>query len=342
MLVKNMQKLWQKFKNYRKPALVILLVIAGAALGTSFAKYYSLQQQKGVAVASDYYFSSDILKSDITIQEGIPAKVSPYIATNVWNPNSNMSAVTFLIRNYANSLLYNDGNINLEYDLYAMLKEEDTNGISYYLVYGSGKEVQITTTPVKISDKLAGGEPLSNTYGIQYRYTSGIKELPKDVYVWAVPTAPSYISAEKYSMGSMVSVKRTTARFTFETGWGFLKLDKEEEALTQEQIEKINAQAGFVYNVSTSGSNEEGERTDQVDVILTWNSKYVELDRFSRFYNADGITIDANGMKSLKITVNTYTSNDILFYRTNDFKMADFTTQGSFNGLVQAVRVTKQ
>lgn len=334
----NTGKVYKCLKKIR-PVIWVLVIVLGIFASFSFAKYYSLQKQKGVALASDFYFTSDILKSDITISNGVPTKISPYIATNVWNPNGTLSTVTFLVRNYANSLLYNDENIGLEYDLYAMLKEEESNGIAYYLVYGSGQEVRLSTTPVKISDTLAGGEPLSNSYAIQYRYTSGIKVLPKDVYLWVVPTAPSYIPVGEYSMGSLVSVRETVAKFTFENGWGFLTLDDASENLTDEQMGKINAQAGFVYNISTSGSNTEGNDKDKVEVILTWNSKYIELDRFCKFYREEDIVTDGNGMKSLIISINTYTSNDILFYRTSDFLAEDFTTQGDFMGLVNATMV---
>ncbi len=326
-----------------RPVFVVLIVIAAIFAGSSFAKYYSLQKQKGVAVAYDFYFSSDVLRSGITLGEEagtIPEGLNPYVATNVWNTNGSLSTVTFSIRNYSNFLLYNDENVEIAYDVYAVVESENSNGISYYLTYGKNQEVQLSTTPVKISDQLNGGEPLTNIYSIQYRYPSGIKAYPDTVYVWVVPTSPSYIPVDEYSMGSAISISAASAEFTFKDGWGFVSLEDDTAALTDLQISTINAQAGFVYNISTTGSYAAGEDKDLVPVSLSWNSNYVELDRFSKFYNAGNIITDANGIKTLEITINTYTSNDILFYRTNRFKVADFVTQGDFKALVDATIVS--
>lgn len=333
---KNSGKLHTFYKRM-EPVLVVLIISLWVFLGVSFAKYYSLQKQKGVAVASDFYFSSDILKTGVTMGEGAPSKISPYVAVNAWNPTGTMSTVTFFIRNYANYLLYNDENIQLEYDLYAMVSEEDTSGISYSLAYGDSQEISLSTTPVKISDSLGGGEPLSNAYSINYRYPSGIKSLPKAVYVWAVPTAPSYIPVGTYTIGSAISVRETTAEFVFSGGWKFITLENPDEPLTDKQKETIQEQVGFVYNISTSGSNTQGADKDKVNVALSWNSNYVELDRFSKIYNAAAIVTDENGIKTMNLTINAYTSNDILFYRTKNFDLSVFTTKGDFDALVDAV-----
>lgn len=334
------EKIIKLFKKIR-PFILLLLVVAGVLSGITFAKYYSLQKQKGVALASDFYFTSDILKNDLVLTDGAPTKISPYVASNIWNAGGSLSTMTFQVRNYANSLLYNDENIMLEYEVYVMLTEADSSGISYYLNYGNGQSVEISTTPVKITDTLSGGSPLSNEYALQYRYTSGIKNLPKDVYIWIVPTAPSYIPSSEYAMGSRVSVRETAAKFSVTDGWGFLKLESAGEVLTAAQKKKINAQAGFVYNISTSGSNAEADDKNKVNLILTWDSNYIELDRFSEFYDSDRITVGADGRKSLPITINTYTSNDILFYRTSAFSVDDFSTQGEFAALAEAVLSTE-
>lgn len=348
MAGKNMRRKFHKLYRTVKPVFVVLILIVAAICGSSFAKYYSMQKQKGVAVASDFYFSSDILRTGITLgAEGeVPENLSPYVATNVWNSNGTLSTVTFVIRNYANFLLYNDENIEIQYDLYAVLSEEDTSGIEYYFMYEDNKEIKLSTIPVKIQSgdgeslSLKGGEPLTNTYAVQYRYPAGTTSVPKNVNVWVVPTAPSYIPKEEYSMGCSISVGANAAEFTFNDGWGFVTLDDDSAALNEQQISAINAQAGFVYNVSTTGSNTAGTNAELVNVSLKWNSKYVELDRFSSFYDASKIVTDANGMKTLEIAISTYTSNDILFYRTSSFKTSDFTTQGEFNALVDAVDIS--
>lgn len=333
---KNQSKL-HKFYCKMKPVLAVFVVFLGIFLGTTFAKYYSLQKQKGVAVASDFYFSSDILKTGVEIGENnVPSTISPYVAGNAWNPNATLSTVTFCIRNYANYLLYNDENIELEYDIYAMVAEADTSGIQYSLGYGENR-LELSTTPTKISDRLSGGEPLSKSYSIQYNYSAGIKSLPKTVYVWAVPTAPSYISSALYSMGSAISVREGSSEFSFAGDWKFITLEDLEEALTEEQKNIINSQVGFVYNISTSGSNTKGADKDKVNVSLSWNSNYVELDRFSKLYREAEITTDSNGIKKMNLTINTYTSNDILFYRTKNYNLETIGTKKAFKGLVNAV-----
>ncbi len=329
-----------------KPALCVLLILAGVFFGTTFAKYYSLQKQKGVAVASDFYFSSDILMEGVILGENErPTDITSYVATGIWNAASTQSTVTFYINNYENKLLYNDDAIHLKYKVYAMLAEEDTSGkIKYELVYKkNASAVELNaTTPVEITETLEGGTPLGNVYNIRYTYQSGITILPKDVLVWAVPVEPSYISANVYTLGSKIGVKESTAAFTFEDGWKFIKFDEAElgEPLTDKEKSTINAQVGMVYNVSTTGSNTEGADMDKVQVTLSWNSNYVEMDKFSKYYQ--DVSASANGIKTISITIDTYTSNDILFYRTNGFDINDtaiFPTKGNFMNLVTAQQV---
>lgn len=329
--------------------VVVISVLMIALLGSSsFAKYYSMQQQKGVAVASDFYFSSDILKSGVTINNNNePEDFSSLTAyrANTWHSNDTSSVVDFLVRNYDNNLLYNDENIEIEYTVYAKLAEEDSSGdISYYLVDSKNNSVRKTLTEnsvAEITGVLTGGEILSNSYYIQYEHAANTQATPVDIYVWVVPTYPSYMPKNQYSMGSVISIgKASNNTFTFESKWGFLELNDSTAELSQELKNVINSQIGFVYNISTTGSNTTDVNVNEVNVRISWDSKYVEMDRFSKFYNS---TFEQNGtIKTMDIVINTYTSNDILFYRTSNFNINAFATQGDFQNLVTAVRLEQE
>lgn len=312
----------------------IMFVLAGTA---TFAKYYSMQKQKGVAVSSEFYFGSNILKNGVVFgNDGAPTTIAPYVKTNGWSAGSSGSTVQIQIRNCENSLLYNDANIEIHYDVYVMLKEKATNGIKYYIQQGqSSTDITNYTTPTKVySDQiLPGGEVIEQDYVLRFINSESSAEPPKDVYVWIVPTQPSYINATQYTMGACISLVAASEAFTFESGFD-IDLEASDKALTAAQKALIRTQAGLIFNIATTGVYEQSENKGIVPVRLTWNPLYVELDRFSEF-NKNVLT-DGNGMKYVDMDLQTYTSENLIFYRTTAFTFDKIQTANDFLNLVQA------
>lgn len=312
----------------------IMLMLAGSAV---FAKYYSMQKQKGVAISSEFYFGSNILKKGVVLDEsGVPESMAPYVKTNGWSAGSSGSTVQIQVRNCDNNLLYNDSNIEIHYDVYVMLKETATNGIKYYLQIGQNStDITGYTSPTKVySDQiLPGGEVIEQNYVLRYVNGEASAEPPKDVYLWIVPTRPAYISETQYTMGACISLVTASDTFTFESGFD-IDLEPGNTNLTDAQKALIQTQAGLVYNVATTGVYQQSENRGLVPIRLTWNPLYVELDRFCE-YNKNVLS-DDEGMKYVDIDLQTYTSENFIFYRTTAFTFERIQTSNDFLNLVQA------
>ncbi len=327
---------YQKKMFWAKAGIVVCVLVLVLFGGNAIAKYYSLQKQKGVAVASDFHFSSDILKNGMTLNaQGVPETIISYVKGNGWSEGGGTSTIRFQIQNYQNRLLYNDADIEIHYDVYAMLKEADTSGIKYALQSGE-KTVEITefTTPTVVfaNQILAGGEMLEQHYNLIYDNTVKSETVPKEVYVWVVPTSPTYMDPNLYMRGASLSVVGGSVAFSFLDGFS-IPLQASDDLLTEAEKNLINSQIGLVYNISTSGIYEESVNKDVVPVRLKWNSRYVEMDKFSEFYQ--NATADANGWKTIDIDFQTYSSNDIIFYRTKEFSFTSVSTPNEFLNLVQ-------
>lgn len=327
---------YQKKIFMLRTGLIVCLFVLAILGGSAVAKYYSLQKQKGVAVASDFYFSSDILRTGVVLgEDSVPTNISQYVKINGWSEGGGTSTIRFQIQNYQNRLLYNDADIVIYYDVYVMLKEAENNGIKYYLQFGEQtSEITDYTTPTPIytNQILTGGEMQEHNYNLIYNNDVKTEALPKEVYVWVVPTAPSYMAPTEYMMGAAVSVVAGSTAFSFDGAFN-IDLSESDSDLTDADKTLINSQIGLVYNLSTTGIYDKSADKDIVPVRLKWKSKYIEMDRFSEFYQ--NVTTDSEGWKTIEIDLQAYSSNDIIFYRTKDFSFSEIKSPNDFLGLVQ-------
>jgi hypothetical protein len=322
-----MRKKKTKINQYRKKFLMIKIIFAALVIGlfslggSAVAKYYSNQKQKGVAVASKFYFTSNILRTGVQYTDGIPTSITEYTKTGGWLANigsgqTQSTDITFEVRNYENNLQYNDENIQVTYDVYAMLVEEAGTDITYNLIKNNTESTQNinNTTPKKIyeSEKLNGGSVNKNSYTLSYKSNPGVTALPVDVLIWIVPTGPDYISADNNTMGCRFKVSNTTEEFQLMKGFN-LELTDAQTPMTAEEKRQIKSQAAFIYTVSTSGSYEGG---DTIPVTLSWDSRYLQLDKFSR-YNENVTSV--GDINSVAIDMEQYSSIQLTFYRTQQF-----------------------
>lgn len=310
--------------------LVCFIAIIASGVNT-FAKYYSQQRQKGVAMASNFYFSSDILAKGVKVDENGPVSgFAEYPMSGKWNKGGTSSSYTFNIRNFENNLLYNDDNLNVKYNVYFKLEKEEQDGIECTISDGQYTTTVSTTTGyMKNGDNikeysLDGGSAKNQTFTVSYKHNAG-SEYPVGLYIWVVPTAPDYISRESYTLGAKVKLSESVSAFSL-TGEFDLGLSSSDD-FTEADKELITEQSGFVYKISTSGSHE----NDQVPLVITWNTKYLGLDKFS---SIGEYQVGDDGIATAQVNINTFSSMDLIFYKTAEFEEKDEWTRSEFENLV--------
>lgn len=343
-----MKRRRKKLNKYRKRFLAVrvifllfpaLLLLGG---GTAVAKYYSLQRQKGVAVASNFYFESDHLDTVNYVDHALNFADFPvYMASGKWSGTGKGEArVSFSIRNYENKLLYNKG-LDIVYNLYVKMEAADDTAITYKLSY-EDKTVDIKTITeascVFENIVLKGADEKSNTYSNEFEIVitpNGVMEQPRSIYVWAVPQSPSYIKKENYTLGAAISVTKSQQAFMLSGGFEIApRLSGENTVFDEQDKAVINGQSGLVYNITTIG---EYKGENQVPLELSWNAKYLEIDHFNKLYEKYQKNLSVNGdIRTLKAWIDIYSSEKIVFYRTEDFDLTDSSmdSNAEFCGLV--------
>lgn len=310
--------------------LVCFIAILASGINT-FAKYYSQQRQKGVAMASNFYFSSDILAKGVKVDANGPVSgFAEYPMSGKWNKGGTSSSYTFNIRNFENNLLYNDSNLDVKYNIYFMLEKEETNGAICTISDGQ-YSTTVSTTANYMKDgenikeySLNGGEAQSQTFTVSYSHPEG-SDYPVGLYIWVVSTSPDYINKENYTLGAKIKLSESVASFTL-SGKFDLGLSSENE-LTDEDKTLIAQQSGFVYRITTSGAHD----NDEVPLIIKWNTKLLGLDKFSSIGQYD---IDSNGIATAKTLIKTFSSLDLIFYKTSLFDKKNDWTRSEFENLV--------
>jgi hypothetical protein len=327
-------------KAVKLTALLTILIILGG-VGTILAKYYSFEFRKGVAVASEIYFESNVLSS-ITFRQdtNTPEFKSfvPYMRNAGWSGDGATSAsVRFEIVNYKSKLQYNK-NLDIVYDLYAKLETADKTGITYTLTYGSEQySIDSSGSETIIKDiKLEGADEKETLKSNEFTLTivpNGATVNPKAVYIWAVPKEPSYLADKSnvLAIGSKIEITKMQQQFSVTGSFDFLSELKSPAANT-DISDVIKKYTGFVYTISAMGEYpgtmvDDINHLNQVPVEISWNSSYIQMDKFSKFLSdkknykgSDIKTEQINGetISTMTIWLDAYSETNIVFYRVND------------------------
>ena len=333
----------------------VCLLFAGT--GTLLAKYYAKESRKGVATASGLYFTSNYLEA-VTGSEvdDLPERVN----TNQWLGTGTCS-IGIEVYNYSNILLYNDENLNITYDMHFKMLEAPGENETYKVVYttydndGEPKNSEINLTDTNEHTigglYLPGGQATSNSVQLQITPNKADANIKVDnsyrskkVAVWVEPTAPDYV-AKSNKLGAILSA--TPSKLTFSMDAAF-DISETMEGLDEEGIKALlRSYAGFVYKIQTSG--EISEQQENKKIKLTWNSTYLEMDFYNKYYKEflekNSVTTEtrADGAvyKSINMDMVTYISMEFNFYKTANFENKEWTKE-SFKALVQTEIVDAQ
>lgn len=327
---------------------VLACAIVLSGISYVYGKYYASKYNKGVGIASNLYFNSDKLRKSIghTDMDGIVNDADSVNAINVFTNNgawatSDKLLLTFDIRNYDNSILYNDMNLNITYTVEFVLLD-DPVGASYKIIGPDNKTYDLPSkgTKVIIPDAaLKGGSLKSDTYGIQIEQKAGEEYKASRVLVMAYPTGPDYIHREQdedneYRLLGIFEGHKTDMELTIDSSGFEVQQDDGYNSTTWKN--KVADLSGFIYNFKTAGDVVlNSDVTDKDQVVVTWDSRYLDIDNYDVNYlyglaedakTADDpdakkyITMSEDGnYKSLVVMALPYSSIDITFYKTEAF-----------------------
>ena len=328
-------------------SLAIIIVGAIYSLSVIYAKYYASRNNKGIGVASNLYFNSDKLRKStgITDIDAILDDNSTINKINVFSNSGSWSTggtllLTFDVRNYDNSILYNENNLNITYNVVFVMLDEP-KGAEYSIVAPDNTTYSLENKgdKVELDEVVEGGSLKADTFGVKITAIPGQEYGVSRVLVMAYPTSPYYIFREKteeqeYRLLGIFEGHQTDMEMSIEES-GFL-VQQEDGYSSSTWKTKVKNLSGYIYNFKTAGDVVmDADASSKQKAILTWNHNYLTIDEYDENYlyaqeqqaaGKEFITEDGD-YTSMVIMVLPYTSIDTTFYKTADFE-AEYKSKG--------------
>lgn len=346
--------------------MVGCLVLAGASL-TVYSKYYKTRYEKGMAIASGFYFSSNYMYeeeglNDIEdieeltkrnggklVHEDLLNRLMVAVSNKPWAAGNNYT-FDVEVRNHINQLLYNDKDLNVAYVIEFILLDEPggadysvgktINGVDTgnYIPLNSGNTIK----KASFRGTLEGGLLTWENYVLRVSLGSGQTAdsyQPARVLLMAYPVEPVFLEDTKKIAGiiraeyNITEMEITDQKFTIE--------DELKEDSWQERVKKESA---LVYQLKTTG-NYFAQETDNMlqKIRIKWNPNMFSLDKNDRYLNhAEGTRLveydEAGG--TMVIETAPYSSIKFVFFKKEDFDTEiQNMTLDEFKNTIQAEKV---
>ena len=344
-----------------------VIALVGMISGVTYAKYYSIQSRQGISIASDMYFSSNVLVRDAgkTTDQAIrDIDGSAYpVCVNSERWTGKDTRIDIQIRNYDNNLLFNDRSLSVGYTICFYLLEKP-EGATYYAVdtgagynQAIGTEIQYGSVLKfeKPAEQLPGGTLSFDTFQLHIVMDNLEEYNAAKVLVVAYPTSPDYVKAED----GQQQIYRLVGVFQGVHSDTVLEIDRDNTGC-EVQSDSIYANnwkaavadvSGLIYSVKTIGDVVADDGTSvRPTAIVRWNTKYLTISQYDDFYteakanqenNKDNLDwlwqedIAGDTWKYMRISVMPYSSANITFYKTAGFDSV--VTREQFEGLVYAM-----
>lgn len=355
----NDKKLNKKFRIVI--AVLACVILAGVSI-TVYSKYYKTGYNKGMSIASGFYFSSNYMATldDVDKDYTDDQALMEYIAANFAedaiitstndDPWSGEDRYTFhvRIRNYDNFLLYNDIDLNVDYRVNFMLLE-DPQGAAYSVSASDGTNL----TPLEwtngkgsvasFTGRLPGGASRYEEYQLMVAKPSdGSEYIPARVLMVAYPVGPSYLTGTKCIAG-IISARYKEREFNIEKQGFTIAETADYQTDWKKAVEK---EAGFEYQLITSGSfSGSDSMTARKKIKLKWNSQMFQINANDEYYQAVKGTnkyysVNENGIdyQVMEIEISSYYSVKFVFFRNTGFVqgLAGMTDKEEFENSVYA------
>ncbi len=315
------------------------LILAGVSL-TVYSKYYKTDNNKGMAIASGFYFSSNYMTElstedetlstaikniekieDVAGNEEIIKLLSVKASDGAWNSDDTYQ-FTIEIRNNANQLLYNDADLNVGYKVEFLLLDEPL-GAEYKVRKGSTGSDQSFTKNQKaeLTGELTGGKLSYDEYQLEVKVTDLPQYNTARILVLAYPTSPSYLKSAKKIAGIITANYRASDVYITDQGFTI------EKDLTDDNWkDRVKAESALVYQVKTTGSYFGGSQGNQAQtaIKIKWNPDMYELDKYDKYRpNPDNPdtkdnTIDEDNGEMI-IKTNPYSLIEFVFFKKEGF-----------------------
>lgn len=290
---------------------VCFLAVLISVCATVYAKYFAQSARQGIAIATGIYFSSNYAVATDENGGFFECVVnSDYIG--------NSYSFDLEIRNFENSLLFNESTVEIPYSVSLWLGEtpegakytvKDTKGVEYEIGVGEEKKVIID------KQSISGGSAKKNCYTISIA-VSGSSHRAVPIYVEAVTEEGSVIN--KILRGKMV-LNNEARPESFIESQQFVVTD--ETASDAEKYNQLQKASELMYEIKTVG---EVLVTDEVteELKLSWDPNVLEIDLFTKCYvewqeqtkNDKPLTDDQN-WSYITIKVMPYSAETIGFFR---------------------------
>lgn len=338
--MKKMKNGIKKLNKYTVPFLAVCIAMIIITEIYVYSKYYTLGHQKGVAIASGFYFTSNYL-TDIKSETGLSAedidetqfdKFHSVNNVDTWDGNSPYK-YELKIRNYENQLLYNDENIDLEYSIYFRLETAPTDGSKYSVSYidDEGNQVvkELSTDTFSLpACVLKGGEANNGRYIIEIKPQNASTYTPVGVAVWAEPDSPVYLKKNCLLAGMLRAVISTSSGEQADPV-GRFNISGQLVSWEQADIDAINNMAALNYTITTLGIDE----GSFFNVNLHWSTK-LEINKFDDHILNNTFDVFDKDNRNVTLKIAPYSSVTITFYKTKDFILENIGSLDNFNSLV--------
>lgn len=288
-------------KNNKIPRIVIAAAAGLLLLGVSFtvyAKYYKTGYNKGIAIASGFYFSSNYMTEldledenakqigsieELKNQPDLLIRIPVRASNSGWNNNGSSFDTSFLVDvdNYDNQLLYNDVDLNLSYTVEFILLDAP-EGVTYQVCKGSDTSGYVTfdeNQKASFQGKLEGGKLSFDTYQFQVSISNLDDYKTAGILALAYPTDPAYVQGTKKIAGIITADYREVEMEITRQGFTI------ESSLTDTNWrEAVKAESAYVYQVKTTGNYSADMLGGQKQKIkVTWNPKLYKLHRYDQY-----------------------------------------------------------
>jgi len=336
---------WKKWgAGTRKKAVMVwigCLVLAGASL-TVYSKYYKTRYEKGMAIASGFYFSSNYMYeeeglNDIADIEELTKRSGGrlvhedlvnrlMVAVNKQLLGDDSCLFNVEVRNYTNQLLYNDLDLNVGYKVEFALLDAPVGAVYEIRKGSTGSYVRLENdgrgkiAKAVFEGDLKGGELSWDDYELKVTIdnSQGAVYQSSRVLLMAYPISPDYIKDTKKIAGIIMAdynqrkMEITDQRLTIEEEAGWNETDWKE---------KMKAESAFVYQLKTTGNYyAQGSGSMKQEIRIIWDAELFELNRNDKYREENDANIEYKDGKGI-MTIETmpYSSIKFVFFKKQGF-----------------------
>ena len=331
--------------------LPIILILAGG--GYVYAKYYSVSAQRGIAIATGIYFSSNYAVEVKTDAEGNEDGSSTESGDTTETQDEYVESLVnssymggdyefdFEVRNYENNLLFNASGVEIPYKVRFWLGSEPVGAAYTVGIDGDSAEASTLVAGEEnavtfLDQQISGGAAKSNKYEISIIVAdTSVTHTVVPIYACVETLDGSIITRTLKGKMVMNNVDRPES---FIESQKFI-VPNETEGMDQTlKFEKLSRLSMLTYEVRTVGDVLADDVTEELK--LSWDPTVLQIDLFDDVYrewlknnpNASGPLDDGEitGWKYITIKVMPYSAENIGFFRGSayDTKVTDVVETG--------------